>query len=132
MLFIVKSYPLSAVAVKTLQQAFISTDSANAVVLVDDGVYYTQQTNTQHTITQQTGLGLLSSLSNTINAGEAMHSATSLFALQDDMALRGLFHKASLTPAYEASNEDNTESVTPISMDKFVALTDTFYPAVLL
>lgn len=127
MLFIVKSYPLSAVAVKTLQQAFISTDSANAVVLVDDGVYYTQQTNTQHN-----GLGLLSSLSNTINASEAMHSATSLFALQDDMALRGLFHKASLTPAHEASSEDNTESVTPISMDKFVALTDTFYPAVLL
>lgn len=127
MLFIVKSYPLSAVAVKTLQQAFISTDSANAVVLVDDGVYYTQQTNTQ-----QTGHSLLGSLSNTINAGEAMHSATSLFALQDDMALRGLFHKASLTPAHEASSEDNTESVTPISMDKFVALTDTFYPAVLL
>lgn len=127
MLFIVKSYPLSAVAVKTLQQAFISTDSANAVVLVDDGVYYTQQTNSQ-----QTDHSLLSSLSNTINAGEAMHSATSLFALQDDMALRGLFHKASLTPAHEASNEDNTESVTPISMDKFVALTDTFYPAVLL
>lgn len=127
MLFIVKSYPLSAVAVKTLQQAFISTDSANAVVLVDDGVYYTQQTNSQ-----QTDHSLLSSLSNTINAGEAMHSATSLFALQDDMALRGLFHKASLTPAYEASNEDNTESVTPISMDKFVALTDTFYPVVLL
>lgn len=127
MLFIVKSYPLSAVAVKTLQQAFISTDSANAVVLVDDGVYYTQQTNTQ-----QTDHSLLSSLSNTINAGEAMHSATSLFALQDDMALRGLFHKASLTPAHEASSEDNTESVTPISMDKFVALTDTFYPAVLL
>jgi sulfur transfer complex TusBCD TusB component (DsrH family) len=132
MLFIVKSYPLSAVAVKTLQQAFISTDSANAVVLVDDGVYYTQQTNTQHTNTQQTGLGLLSGLANTLNAGEAMHSATSLFALQDDMALRGLFHKASLTPAHEASSEDNTESVTPISMDKFVALTDTFYPAVLL
>lgn len=127
MLFIVKSYPLSAVAVKTLQQAFISTDSANAVVLVDDGVYYTQQTNSQ-----QTDHSLLSSLSNTINAGEAMHSATSLFALQDDMALRGLFHKASLTPAHEASSEDNTESVTPISMDKFVALTDTFYPAVLL
>ena len=127
MLFIVKSYPLSAVAVKTLQQALISTDSANAVVLVDDGVYYTQQTNTQ-----QTGLGLLSGLANTLNAGEAMHSATSLFALQDDMALRGLFHKASLTPAHEASNEDNTESVTPISMDKFVALTDTFYPVVLL
>lgn len=127
MLFIVKSYPLSAVAVKTLQQAFISTDSANAVVLVDNGVYYTQQTNTQ-----QTGLGLLSGLANTLNAGEAMHSATSLFALQDDMALRGLFHKASLTPAHEASNEDNTESVTPISMDKFVALTDTFYPTVLL
>lgn len=127
MLFIVKSYPLSAVAVKTLQQAFISTDSANAVVLVDNGVYYTQQTNTQ-----QTGLGLLSGLANTLNAGEAMHSATSLFALQDDMALRGLFNKASLTPAHEASNEDNTESVTPISMDKFVALTDTFYPAVLL
>ena len=127
MLFIVKSYPLSAVAVKTLQQAFISTDSANAVVLVDNGVYYTQQTNTQ-----QTGLGLLSGLANTLNAGEAMHSATSLFALQDDMALRGLFNKASLTPAHEASSEDNTESVTPISMDKFVALTDTFYPAVLL
>lgn len=127
MLFIVKSYPLSAVAVKTLQQAFISADSANAVVLVDDGVYYTQQTNTQ-----QTGLGLLSGLANTINAGEAMHSVTSLFALQDDMALRGLFHKASLTPAHEASSKDNTESVTPISMDKFVALTDTFYPAVLL
>jgi sulfur transfer complex TusBCD TusB component (DsrH family) len=127
MLFIVKSYPLSAVAVKTLQQASISADSANAVVLVDDGVYYTQQTNTQ-----QTDHSLLSSLSNTINAGEAMHSATSLFALQDDMALRGLFHKASLTPAHEASNEDNTESVTPISMDKFVALTDTFYPVVLL
>jgi sulfur transfer complex TusBCD TusB component (DsrH family) len=127
MLFIVKSYPLSAVAVKTLQQASISADSANAVVLVDDGVYYTQQTNTQ-----QTDHSLLSSLSNTINAGEAMHSATSLFALQDDMALRGLFHKASLTPAHEASNEDNTESVTPISMDKFVALTDTFYPTVLL
>ena len=122
MLFIVKSYPLSAVAVKTLQQAFISTDSANAVVLVDDGMYYTQQT----------GNGLLSSLSNTINAGEAMHSATSLFALQDDMALRGLFHKASQALSHEASSEDNTESVTPISMDKFVALTDTFYPAVLL
>ena len=127
MLFIVKSYPLSAIAVQTLQQAFISTDSANAVVLVDDGVYYTQQTNTQ-----QTGLGLLSGLSNTINAGEAMHSATSLFALQDDMALRGLFHKASQALSHEASSEDNTESVTPISMDKFVALTDTFYPAVLL
>ncbi|MCQ8850213.1 DsrH/TusB family sulfur relay protein [Alteromonas stellipolaris] len=127
MLFIVKSYPLSAVAVKTLQQASISADSANAVVLVDDGVYYTQQTNTQ-----QTGLGLLSGLANTLNTGEAMHSATSLFALQDDMALRGLFHKASLTPTHEASSEDNTESVTPISMDKFVALTDTFYPAVLL
>lgn len=127
MLFIVKSYPLSAVAVKTLQQAFISADSANAVVLVDDGVYYTQQTNSQ-----QTDHSLLSSLSNTINAGEAMHSATSLFALQDDMALRGLFHKASQAPAHEASSEDNTESVTPISMDKFVALTDTFYPVVLL
>ncbi|WP_339349981.1 hypothetical protein [uncultured Alteromonas sp.] len=127
MLFIVKSYPLSAVAVKTLQQAFISTDSANAVVLVDDGVYYAHQTDTQ-----QTGLGLLSGLANTINAGEAMHSATSLFALQDDMALRGLFHKASQALSHEASSEDNTESVTPISMDKFVALTDTFYPAVLL
>ena len=118
MLFIVKSYPLSAVAVKTLQQAFISTDSANAVVLVDDGVYYAHQTDTQ-----QTGLGLLSGLANTINAGEAMHSATSLFAL---------FHKASQALSHEASSEDNTESVTPISMDKFVALTDTFYPAVLL
>ena len=127
MLFIVKSYPLSAAAVKTLQRAFISVGSANAVVLVDDGVYYTQQTNTQ-----QTGLGLLSGLANTISAGEAMHSTTSIFALQDDMALRGLLHGVTPARTREASSEDNTESATPISMNKFVALTDTFYPTVLL
>jgi len=132
MLFIVKSYPLNAVAIKTLQQAFRSTDSNQALVLINDGVYYTQQTDE----------GLLRalanlSLTNTIDANKDLNGVTaSIFALQDDMALRGLSlsesHYVNQTLSHEVSREDDSESVTPISMDEFVSLTDTFYPMVYL
>ncbi|WOI35779.1 DsrH/TusB family sulfur metabolism protein [Alteromonas sp. CI.11.F.A3] len=132
MLFIVKSYPLNALAIKTLKQAFRSAESDQALVLIDDGVYYAQQTND----------GLLSvlaklSLTNTIDANKDLNGATtSIFALQDDLALRGLSlsesHSVNQTLSHEVSSEDDTVSFTPISMDEFVSLTDTFYPIVYL
>lgn len=106
MLFIVKSYPLNAIAIKTLQQAFRRSDPGQALVLIDDGVYYAQQTDD----------GLLSDL---VTAHVDVKSATNLFALQEDMALRGV-------------SEGDKLSVTPIPMDEFVTLTYTFYPLVYL
>ncbi|MDO6569054.1 DsrH/TusB family sulfur metabolism protein [Alteromonas sp. 1_MG-2023] len=122
MLFIVKSYPLNAVAIKTLQQAFRSADSDQALVLIDDGVYYAQQTDD----------GLLSVLANTSDANEDVHSATTqLFALQEDMALRGVVPRIS-NGANQGFSEDNKTSIKPISMDECVMLTGTFYPVVCL
>tara|TARA_B100001063_G_C16716278_1_gene530928 strand:- start:718 stop:1128 length:411 start_codon:yes stop_codon:yes gene_type:complete len=136
MLFIVKSHPLNAVAIQTLQQAFRSADSDHALVLIDDGVYYTQPI-------YDSFLRVLTSLSrtNTIDANKDSNSATTrIFALQDDMVLRGLSlsetdsesYCVTQTLSHEVSGEDDTESVTPISMDEFVSLTDTFYPVVYL
>ena len=119
MLFIVKSYPLKTVAIKTLQQAFRRADSDQALVLIDDGVYYAQQTD--------------SGLANIIGASENLRrSATSMFALQEDMALRGISNSVSQKLDHEAGSEHDTSSITPVSLDAFVALTDTFYPIVYL
>jgi sulfur transfer complex TusBCD TusB component (DsrH family) len=49
---------------------------------------------------------------------------TSMFALQEDMALRGV--------SRWVNEGDNKVSVTPISSDELVTLTDTFYPVVYL
>ncbi|MBQ4831455.1 hypothetical protein J8L84_19415 [Alteromonas sp. MMG017] len=113
MLFIVKSYPLNAVAIKTLQQAFRSAESDQALVLIDDGVYYAQQTND----------GLLSVLARALEIDANTDPIPEIFALQEDMALRGISN---------GESKSNKASFTSLLMDEFVTLTDTFYPVVYL
>ncbi|WP_218398032.1 DsrH/TusB family sulfur relay protein [Alteromonas lipotrueae] len=125
MLFIVKSYPLNAVAIKTLQQALKSADSANALVLIDDGVYYAQHSDDGLFCGFANLVSASLGLANTINAREDLRrETTSMFALQEDMALRGV--------SRWVNEGDNKVSVTPISSDELVTLTDTFYPVVYL
>ena len=113
MLFIVKSYPLNAVAIKTLQQAFRSAESDQALVLIDDGVYYAQQTHD----------GLLSVLARALEIDANTDPIPEIFALQEDMAFRGISN---------GKSKSNKPSFTSLSMDEFVTLTDTFYPVVYL